>query len=193
MALAKLDELQARVWDLERRTANLESLVGALISPFSHSSRWVLELFPDEIEEWKRAIRTIPTDRLTEKERSFIRNLDYYIVSERKLTLPQLAWLLSIRRKAGGAVPEIPIIAPRTSPHSSDNPYAELPPRGYGLKIGRAGERRLGKPRAETERLVRHYGLEAESAHSQVKCPVCGYEWTPPPNFCPRCLTLVTR
>jgi len=35
---------------------------------------------------------------------------------------------------------------------------ALLPPRGTGLVTGRAGERRLGKPRTEEERLARHFG-----------------------------------
>ncbi|MEM1590151.1 MAG: hypothetical protein QW175_07025 [Candidatus Bathyarchaeia archaeon] len=144
----KAIELQSRVWDLERRTANLESLLGTLISPFSYrlGSRWVLEIFPEEIEDWIRAVRTIPVEPLTERERSFLRNLEYYIMTERKITLPQLFWLASIQRKAGGAMPKIPIPPAETS-HSSSNPYA--------------------------------------------KCPKCGYAWSPPPSYCPRCLTIV--
>lgn len=34
-----------------------------------------------------------------------------------------------------------------------------LPRRGTGLRTGRAGERRLGRPRTEAERYARHYGL----------------------------------
>jgi len=149
---AKAEELQSRVWDLERRTADIESVLGAFIMPFSSKtpvkggSRWVLELFPDEVEEWRRAIRTIPTERLSEKERSFLRSLDYYIASERKLTVPMLRWLLVIRSKVGGAIPTVPM---PTGSHHSSNPYAE--------------------------------------------CPACGYTWSPPPNYCPRCLTIIER
>ena len=34
----------------------------------------------------------------------------------------------------------------------------KLPERGTGLRTGRAGERRAGKPRTEEERRRRHYG-----------------------------------
>lgn len=37
-----------------------------------------------------------------------------------------------------------------------ETPYTKLPPRGTGLKAGRAGERRRGKPRTEEERRQRH-------------------------------------
>ena len=71
-----------------------------LIPPMVRGSRWVLEIFPEEVDEWRKALRTIPLEKLTETERSFLRNLDYYIVSERKITLPQLAWLKRIQAKA---------------------------------------------------------------------------------------------
>lgn len=205
--LGKVTELQDLISDINSRLINLEAWVGrAFFIPVR--SRWVLELFPDEIEEWRRAVRTIPTDRLTEKERSFIRNLDYYIVSERKLTLPQLAWLSSIRRKAGGAVPEIPIIAPRTTPVTPHHSSLELPPRGYGLETARAGERRLGKPRTEEERLMRHYGLETFSSpeteynpvpelsseeEPEYQCLSCGYKFSTPQEICPLCYGKVVR
>jgi len=35
----------------------------------------------------------------------------------------------------------------------------ELPERGTGIKTGRAGERRAGKPRTEAERRERHYAV----------------------------------
>jgi len=35
----------------------------------------------------------------------------------------------------------------------------ELPERGTGLRTGRAGERRMGKPRTEEERRRRHYAM----------------------------------
>lgn len=34
---------------------------------------------------------------------------------------------------------------------------SKLPEKGTGLETGRAGERRAGKPRTETERERRHY------------------------------------
>lgn len=38
-------------------------------------------------------------------------------------------------------------------------PEFPLPPKGFGLPTGRAGERRGGQPRTEAERRARHFSL----------------------------------
>jgi hypothetical protein len=102
------------VIDLNNRLTNLENFLGRLALPSSSSSpsnpRWVLELFPDEVSRWREAIRTIPLEKLTTRERSFLRSMDYYLLSERKITLPQMAWLQAIIRKVGNTLPEIPLL-----------------------------------------------------------------------------------
>jgi hypothetical protein len=106
---AKLERLQTQVSDINSRLVNLEAWVGrAFFLPVG--SRWVLELFPDEISQWREAIRRIPREPLTPKERSFLESLDYYLVSERKLTIPQLSWLSAIIRRVGDRLPEIPLL-----------------------------------------------------------------------------------
>jgi len=110
---AKVRALQEFSEDINRRQITLEAWVGKafFIPPTVRgSSRWVLELFPDEVSQWREAIRRIPRELLTEKERGFLASLDYYIQSERKLTIPQLAWLGAIIRKAGDRLPEIPLM-----------------------------------------------------------------------------------
>jgi len=99
-----------------------------LIPPMVRGSRWVLEIFPEEVDEWRKALRTIPLEKLTETERSFLRNLDYYIVSERKITLPQLAWLKRIQAKAGGTIPAIPLLEHSSKRSSHSNPKPKLCP-----------------------------------------------------------------
>lgn len=120
----KLREVQSFLDDINSRLITLESWVGKAFFTLPEriplrSSRWVLEIFPEEIEEWVRAIKTIPLEPLTERERSFLRNLEYYITTERKITLPQLLWLAAIQRKAGGIMPKIPIPPAESSHHSS--------------------------------------------------------------------------
>lgn len=127
--ITKLRELQSLYEDLNSRLVTLESWVGKAfftippeIPSFPRASRWVLEIFPEEIEEWVRAVRTVPLEPLTERERSFLRNLEYYIATERKITLPQLLWFAAIQRKAGGIMPKIPIPPAESSHHSSSSP-----------------------------------------------------------------------
>ena len=146
----KLREIQSFLDDLNSRLITLESWVGKAfftlpekIEQLPLGSRWVLEIFPEEIEEWRRALRTIPLERLSERERSFLRSVDYYIVSERKITLPQLIWLTIIMRKAGGTLPEIPLV---TTPALETHSPSHSPP-----------ERRYGKPKTDVERIMAHY------------------------------------
>jgi hypothetical protein len=125
------DDLNTRMIDMEHFLARValptaeitlpREELERLIPPIVRGSRWVLELFPDEIEEWRRAIHTIPMEKLTEKERSFLRTLDYYIVSEHKITIPQLAWLRAIQQKAGGVAPTVPMPEESSSHHSNPN------------------------------------------------------------------------
>jgi hypothetical protein len=151
-----------------------------LIPPIVRGSRWVLEIFPEEIEEWRKALRTIPLEGLTETERSFLRNLDYYIVSERKITLPQLAWLKRIQAKAGGIVPAIPLIERGSEHHSNPNPKlcpichyplpegAEKCPRCL-TPVKHQTQRRLGAPKTDIERIMSHYGLSREKAEALIE------------------------
>ena len=46
---------------------------------------------------------------------------------------------------------------------------AQLPPRGTGLLLGTAGERRAGAPRTEEERLERHRQIFGEGEQEQEK------------------------
>jgi len=153
-----------------------------LIPPMVRGSRWVLEIFPDEIEEWRKALRTIPLERLTETERSFLRNLDYYIVSERKITLPQLAWLKRIQAKAGGIVPAIPLLERSSKRSSHSNPKPKLCPLcHYPIPEGaekcprclapvkNQAQRRLGVPKTDIERLMSHYGLSREEVEKLIE------------------------
>ena len=72
-------------------------------------SRWVLELYPDEISVWRDYVRVLEPYPLTERERSFLRSLDYYIQTERKITVPMLSWLYIIaRRTRAPTLPEVP-------------------------------------------------------------------------------------
>jgi hypothetical protein len=125
----KLGALQDAVRDLNTRLVDVEHFLARLALPtvpspptlpeyFPRGSRWVLELFPDEISQWREALRRIPRKPLTEKERSFLRSMDYYLATERKLTIPQLAWLHAIIRKAGDKLPEVPMPA-RGGSHST--------------------------------------------------------------------------
>jgi len=118
----KIVFLQDAIRDINTRLVDVEHFLARLALPavptppalpeyFPRGSRWVLELFPDEISQWREALRGIPREPLTEKERSFLRSMDYYIASERKLTIPQLAWLHAIIRKAGDRLPEVPMPA----------------------------------------------------------------------------------
>jgi len=159
---AKLREVQSFLDDLNSRLVALEAWVGKAFFTFPEKieqlplgSRWVLEIFPEEIEDWRRAIRTIPTERLTERERSFLRSMDYYIVSERKITLPQLIWLTIIKRKAGGVLPEVPLV---TTPALETHSPSHSPP-----------ERRYGKPKTDVERIMAHYGVSEEEAERLIR------------------------
>jgi NACalpha-BTF3-like transcription factor len=158
----KLREIQSFLDDLNSRLVTLEAWVGKAFFTFPEKieqlplgSRWVLEIFPEEIEDWRRALRTIPLERLSERERSFLRSMDYYIVSEHKITLPQLIWLTILKRKAGGILPEIPLVtAPTIETHSSpSNPL----------------ERRFGMPRTDVERIMAHYGISREEAEKLIQ------------------------
>jgi hypothetical protein len=125
----KTRSLQDAVRDLSTRLIDVEHFLARLALPtvptpptlpeyFPRGSRWVLELFPDEISQWREALRRISREPLTERERSFLRSMDYYLASERKLTIPQLAWLQAIIRKAGAKLPEVPMPA-RGGSHST--------------------------------------------------------------------------
>lgn len=118
--VAKLSRVQEAISDLNTRLIDVEQFLARLALPtlptlptlpeyFPRGSRWVLELYPDEVTAWREALRTIPLEPLTQRERSFVRSMDYYITSERKVTLPQLAWLSVIAGRVGGTVPEIPL------------------------------------------------------------------------------------
>ncbi|MGB9684428.1 MAG: hypothetical protein ACPL1Z_05825 [Candidatus Bathyarchaeales archaeon] len=154
------DDLNTRMIDVEHFLARLalptaevtlpREELERLIPPEIRGSRWVLEIFPDEVEEWRRAIRTIPTEKLTERERSFLRALDYYIVSERKITIPQLAWLRAIQQRAGGVTPTVPMPAASSS-HSNPN------------------QRRYGAPKTDVERIMTHYGVSMEEAERLIR------------------------
>lgn len=151
----KLREVQSFLEDINSRLVTLEAWVGKAFFTLPEriplrSSRWVLEIFPEEIEEWVRAVKTIPLEPLTERERSFLRSLEYYITTERKITLPQLLWLAAIQRRAGGIMPKIPIPPAESSHHSS--------PVVQG-----------GAPKTDIERLMAHYGLSREEAERLVE------------------------
>jgi len=98
------------------------------VEPSSSSpepSRWVLELYPDEIPVWRDFIRVLEAQPLTERERSFMRSLDYYIRTERKITIPMISWLYAISRKYGITVPEVPYPRGASSRTSSPPVYLE--------------------------------------------------------------------
>jgi len=78
----------------------------------SNPSRWVLELYPDEIDVWRKVVRQLAAKPITERERSFLRSLDYYLVSERKITIPMLRWFLAIATRYGVLTPEVPFLPP---------------------------------------------------------------------------------
>jgi hypothetical protein len=125
---AKLREIQSFLDDLNSRLVTLEAWVGKafFIPSFPTASRWVLELFPDEIEKWREVLARIPRERLTERERSFLSNLDYYIMTERKITIPQLSWLGAIVKRIGYEMPPIPIPSSSPQSHHSSNPQSQL-------------------------------------------------------------------
>lgn len=141
-------ELSDRVDEIDRRLMLVESLLAPAGAGLPMGSRWVLEIFPDEIDEWAAAIRSIPQEPLTERERSFLRNLEYYIRTERKITLPQLMWLSRIQRRVGGVMPKIPIPPTGGSHHS--NPV------------------RAGQPKTDVERIMAHYGISREEAEEII-------------------------
>jgi len=164
-------ELSDRVDDIDRRLMLVETLLAPAGAGLPVGSRWVLEIFPEEIEDWRRALRTIPLEALSERERSFLRNLDYYIVSEHKITLPQLIWLTIIKRKAGGVLPEIPLVTvPKIETHSSSpQQETELPlteeVEGYAIQ-------ELTKPK---------------------KCALCGASIPEGFTFCVKCFAPVVE
>lgn len=130
----KTREVQDAIRDINTRLIDVEHFLARLALPtvpspprlpeyFPPSSRWLLEIFPDEVSAWREALARIPREPLREKERSFLRSMDYYIVSERRVTLPQLAWLSAIIRRVGDALPEIPIVP--TGGSSSSNPRVQ--------------------------------------------------------------------
>ena len=53
--------------------------------------------------------------------------------------------------------------------NASNPDQAQLPPRGTGLLLGTAGERRAGVPRTEEERLERHRQIFGEGEQEQEK------------------------
>jgi len=77
--------------------------------------RWVLEIYPDEIPRWLGLVDKLLIERgreLTDRERSFLRSLRYYVETERKITMPMLAWLFSITRRLREALPAVPVPYP---------------------------------------------------------------------------------
>ena len=69
-------------------------------------------------------------------------------------TLPSLLMMTMIMKLIGNELTHIV---------NSLNPnQAQLPPRGTGLLLGTAGERRAGQPRTEEERLERHRQIFGE-------------------------------
>jgi len=141
---AKVISLQDMVRDINTRLIEMEHFTARLALPaevmprlteyFPRGSRWVLEIFPDEVAQWREAVAGIPREGLTEKERGFLRSLDYYIVSERRLTLPQLAWLSGIIGRVGDHLPEIPLRA--EGEHHSSPPVEECRVCGYPIPEG---------------------------------------------------------
>jgi len=164
-------ELSDRVDEIDRRLMLVETLLAPAGAGLPIGSRWVLEIFPEEIEEWRRALRTIPLERLSERERSFLRSMDYYIVSERKITLPQLIWLTIIKRKAGGILPEIPLVTtPALETHSS--PTHSPPEIPLDEELEKYVVEELNKPK---------------------KCSVCGATIPEGWSFCPKCYAPVVE
>jgi len=81
----------------------------------SINPRWVLEIYPDEIPKWRELIDHLLIEydpKLTEREKSFLRSLRYYVETERKITIPMLAWLYSICARVGVLPPPIPYLPP---------------------------------------------------------------------------------
>jgi len=77
--------------------------------------RWVLELYPDEIPTWLGLIDKLLIERgreLTDRERSFLGSLRYYVETERKITIPMLSWLFGITRRLREAPPRVPYVLP---------------------------------------------------------------------------------
>ncbi|MEM3618236.1 MAG: zinc ribbon domain-containing protein [Candidatus Bathyarchaeia archaeon] len=165
-------ELSDRVDDIDRRLMLVETLLAPAGAGLPTGSRWVLEIFPEEIEDWRRALRTIPLEALSERERSFLRSMDYYIVSERKITLPQLIWLTIIKRKAGGVLPEIPLVtAPKIETHSSPHQEAE----------------------AELPLTEEVEGYAIQELTKPKKCALCGASIPEGFTFCPKCYAPVVE
>ena len=164
-------ELSDRVDDIDRRLILVETLLAPAGAGLPTGSRWVLEIFPEEIEDWRRALRTIPLERLSERERSFLRSMDYYIVSEHKITLPQLIWLTIFKRKAGGILPEIPLVTtPALETHSS--PTHSPPEIPLDEELEKYVVEELNKPK---------------------KCSVCGATIPEGWSFCPKCYAPVVE
>ena len=76
-------------------------------------------------------------------------------------TLPQLLMMGLMARLIGN---ELMHALGASNPNQ-----AQLPPRGTGLLLGTAGERRAGVPRTEEERLERHRQIFGEGEQEQEK------------------------
>ena len=76
-------------------------------------------------------------------------------------TLPSLLMMAMVMKLIGNELTHI---------MGSLNPnQVQLPPRGTGLLLGTAGERRAGRPRTEEERLERHAQVFGEGEQEQEK------------------------
>jgi len=83
--------------------------------PKGINPRWVLEIYPDEVPKWLELVDHLLVEHapeLTPKEESFLRSLRYYVETERKITIPMLAWLYSISMRIGVPPPPIPYLPP---------------------------------------------------------------------------------
>ena len=76
-------------------------------------------------------------------------------------TLPSLLMVAMVMKLIGN---ELTHIVGSLNPNQ-----VQLPPRGTGLLLGTAGERRAGQPRTEEERLERHKQVFGEGEQEQEK------------------------
>jgi len=79
-------------------------------------------------------------------------------------TLPSLLMMAMVMKLIGNELTHV------MGSLSFENPnQVQLPPRGTGLLLGTAGERRAGQPRTEEERLERHKQTFGEGEQEQEK------------------------
>jgi len=176
--------LTARIDDLDDRLSNVEALLApalpaeeyitptieeyareyryeyarATASHHSSNPRMLIQPIGGEHLEYARLFSELYGKELTPSDRRIVKAYENYLKSKGYLTYRQLETLARIAKKYGIERPPEFWLPPQMlgifeAEHSSS---PELPPRGYGLTVGRAGKRRLGKPRTEVERAIRH-------------------------------------